>query len=73
MCFLTEGDAQVAWHHREVDQLCWDPDGPQGLAVVPQLSTVLCIDILWGATLHEALHAVEHREVEKGMTAGQQR
>jgi hypothetical protein len=67
---LTEGDAQVAWHHGKVDQLCWDPDGPQGFAVLPQLSTVLCINVLWGAALNKALHAVEHRKVEEGMAAG---
>jgi len=40
----TKGNAEVAWHHAEVDQLCWDPNGPQCLAVVPQLSPVLLID-----------------------------
>lgn len=67
---LTERNAQVAWHHGKVHQLRWDPDSPQRLAVFPQLSPVLCIDVLWGAPLNESLHAVEHREVEEGMAAG---
>jgi hypothetical protein len=69
MC-LTKGDAQVAWHHTEVDQLCRHPDHPEGLAVVPQLRPVLLKDVCGGAALHKALHAVKHREVEEGMAAG---
>lgn len=34
---LTKGDAQVARHYSEVDQLCGHPDGPQGFAVLPQV------------------------------------
>lgn len=69
---LTKGDAQVARHDTEVDQLCRHPDGPQRLAVVPQLGPVLFIDGLWGAALHETLHAVEHWEVAEGVTGGRQ-
>lgn len=67
---LTKGDAQVAWHHTEVDQLSRHPDQPQGLAVVPQLRPVLLKDVCGGAALHKALHAVKHWEVKEGMAAG---
>jgi hypothetical protein len=66
---LTKGDAQVAWHHTEVDQLCRHPDGPQRLAVVPQLLPILVVDGRGGAALHIALQAIEDREVEEGMAA----
>jgi hypothetical protein len=66
---LTKWDPQMSWDYAEVDQLCWDPEGPQRFAVVPKLLTVLGICLLEWATLYQSFQGIERREVEERVTA----
>lgn len=59
----------MARHHAEVDELRGHPDGPQRLAVLPQLVAVALEDVCGRGALHVALERVEDREVEEGVAA----